>query len=636
MDPIVEFVHKNSEELRTGDHTLRAIFEIIFRNETNVMAETSGMLRIVEHTYGDVKKRIERAAGAIGHRGEFIGLYGENSVEWLVAFWAILMSGCKPYLVNLMQPKEFTNSILRTLGAKRVVYIGKAPELDAELIPFETLEKGEGGRPDAVFGDAVALSTSGTTLHEKICIYTGREITEQIINCDRIIARNPDIKAFYKGRLKMLMFLPLYHIFGLEAAYLWFAFGNITFVFLPSYSPEAIMHTIRRHEVTHIFAVPLFWHTIEKAVNREVKAKGEKTWERFQRGLRLSERLQGLMPRTGKRLAARLLKEVRREVFGDSVLFCISGGSYIRSSALRLVNCLGYPLYNGYGMSELGITSVELSLRIGDRLKGSIGEPFDSIEYRIGDNGRLLVRGGSVCKRVIVDGELMPSGEWFDTGDVMHRDADGRYYIDGRASDTVLSDNGENLNPDFAERSLELPDAACFTVMGDEKNEKLILIVQIPRTLADVRREKLAEEVGTGVASLPASYRISRVYYTYDPLMDEEAIKVSRELVRRRLGEGGIRLFTSMEEAKGEVASVDTEIAAILRKLFASVLDMPEEDIEPDAHFMNDLGGSSLDYFTLIGEIDKRFEIKLPFGDGDFAYSLNEFAKKVGEMLEKL
>lgn len=638
MDPIVRFVRNNSNELRTGKGTIKEIFEIVFRNEGNIMAETSNTFRITEHTYGQVKKRIERAAANIartfGSDNSFIGLYGENSLEWLVGFWAILMSGNRPYLVNLMQPETFSNGILSTLGAKAVIYIGKRPSLNAELAELSGLEEGEAALPSGtVFGNEIALTTSGTTMQEKICIYTGRELTEQIVNCDSIIDANPDIKTFYHGRLKMLMFLPLYHIFGLEAAYLWFAFGNITFVFLPSMAPEAILHTIRRHEVTHIFAVPLFWHTVERAVNREVKAKGEKTWNKFQKGLRLSEKLQSAFPRLGKKIASRLLSEVRREVFGESVIFCISGGSWLRDSALRLMNCLGYSLYNGYGMSEIGITSVELSMRIKDRLLGSVGKPFESVEYRLGDDGRLFVRGASICRKIIVDGKPMENEEWFDTGDIMRRDASGRYYVEGRRSDVVYSDNGEKLNPDIAERELNIPNAANFTVMGDESNEKLMLIIQLPRTLVEAQMTKLRDAAEKSAAALPPAYRISRIAYTYDPLMEEGGIKVSREYVRRKLASGGIRLIESMEEARKEVGPVGSEVEAILVRIFAEVLGVPQENIRKDAHFMNDLGGSSLDYFTLIGEIDKRFDIRLDFSEGEIAYSVAGFAEIVERLI---
>lgn len=638
MDPIVRFVKQNSAELESGGKTFKDVYRIVFRNEENVMAETSSGLSIVKYTYGEVKERIERIAPAISSRSSdsYIGLWANNCVEWMILFWAILKSGNKPLLMNLMLPEETTAGIMRTLGVKLVFYVGKAPDIDAQLVSFDELEADSAAETHAPFGNEIALTTSGTTLKQKICIYTGREICEQILNCDRIIEKNPDIKEFYHGRLKMLMFLPLYHIFGLEASYLWFAFGNITFVFLQSMAPDVLLYTIRRHEVTHIFGVPLLWHTIEKTLKRQLASYDDKTVKKLEKGLELSLRIQAISPKLGRKIASRMLKEVRSQLFGDSVLFCISGGSYIRRSALRLINALGYPLYNGYGMSEIGITSVELSRNVRQRLKGSIGKPFESVEYRLDENGILSVRGSSICKRVIIDGEERPPAEWFETGDIMHVEKDGRYYIDGRRSDLVFGDDGENLNPDVAEMGFSLPNAESFTVMGDENNEKLILIVQIPRTLMLVQKERLAEEIRVCNERLPAAYRVRKVYYTYDPLTSGESIKVSRAYVRKGLSSGAIKLFDSIESASHDAGDASEEIFLAVRKIFASVLDRPESEIDPDAHFMNDLGGSSLDYFTLISEIDKRFGITMKFEEGDFRYTLNDFADKAEEILKKL
>ena len=638
MDPVTRFVRMNSAELASGNKTFEDVYRIVFRNEANIMAETSEGFRIVSHTYGQCAKRIAACSSGIYARfgsGSYIGLFGENSVEWLILFWSILRSGNKPYLINLMQPGEFTEEMLSSLGASAVLYTDKQPEFGFQTASCAELEE-EGltaSSANVPFGNEIALSTSGTTLQKKICIYTGREICDQILNCDRIIRMNPDIKEFYHGRLKMLMFLPLYHIFGLEASYLWFAFGNITFVFLPNMTPDAILHTVRRHEVTHIFGVPLLWHTVEKGILRELKARDEKTRRRFWKGVDLSIKLQSAFPKIGKKIAARMFAEVRSAVFGDSVLFCITGGSYIRSSALKLINAIGYPLYNGYGMSEIGITSVELSRRASKRVLGSVGQPFESIEYRLGSGGELYVRGSSVCKRVIVNGDETESSEWFDTGDIMHVGKDGRYFIDGRRSDVVFGENGENLNPDYAERAFSLTDAASFVVMGDEKGEKLCLYVQIPRTLLEAKKQRLRAEIEACADKLPPAYRISRVMYTYDPLMTEDSIKVSRAYVRQKLESGEIKLFDSIESASKDVGPIDDEIRGILRGIFARVLVKSEDEILPDAHFMNELGGSSLDYFTLISEVDKRFDVRFDFEQDGFAYTLDDMAKRVEEML---
>ena len=45
--------------------------------------------------------------------------------------------------------------------------------------------------------------------------------------------------------------------------------------------------------------------------------------------------------------------KVKKLLLGDKVKFCISGGGYLSNDTLRTINGLGYPLYNGYGMTEI-------------------------------------------------------------------------------------------------------------------------------------------------------------------------------------------------------------------------------------------------------------------------------------------
>ena len=54
-------------------------------------------------------------------KDRFIGLNIDNSPNWVIAFWGILMSGNKPYLINLRHPKELTKSILNTLNVEYLV-----------------------------------------------------------------------------------------------------------------------------------------------------------------------------------------------------------------------------------------------------------------------------------------------------------------------------------------------------------------------------------------------------------------------------------------------------------------------------------------------------------------------------------
>lgn len=641
-----KLISQNYKRLSVSERRFEDIYRIIFdkRNGELIMTEAATMTRKLKCTYASADNKIDIVARGIyaelQKNDTYIALCAENSLEWMVLFWAILKSGNKPYLVNLRQPASFTNGILSTLSASCVVTHGADAEgLEAPTYSYEYLfEKGKNADNTTLpaFADEFALSTSGTTLEEKICIYTGKEISAQLINLDGICKENETIVSSYHGQIKMLAFLPLYHVFGLLAMYLWYAFFGATFVFLPDLAPESILRTVRNHEVTHIFAVPLLWHSLEKAIYSKIAQRDEKTQEKFKKGVALSLKLQNSCPALGKKIAKSIFKDVRSQLFGDSVQFCISGGSFIKESTIELVNALGYTLVNGYGMSEIGIASVELAKKPSQRMLCSIGKPFTSVEYTIGDKGQLLVRGDSVCPKMIINGKEKINDGWFDTGDVVHADETGRYYIDGRISDIVFGDDGENLNPDFSEKAFSLSHANAFSVLGNADNSRLMLVVQIPSNLLEVQKDTLLTEIDECNKSLPVSYRVKEVWFTFDAIMSERAIKVSRSYLKKAISAGRVSLFASINDAKETQLSSgeDSELKGILRQMFADALGLPIEDIKDNAHFMNDLGGSSLDYFTLIGAIGEKFNIRLNYEEKDFSYTLNDFEEKIKDLIK--
>lgn len=639
-----KFVKRECEKLQKSDKTFKDIYNIVFYRDM-VMAETSyaslGM-QIQEYTYKDVRVSVRKIAKAIrkvlGKKGEFIGLSGQNSVEWLITFWAILMSGNKPFLVNLLQPADASASMLKTLGAEYVICTDKATAYDGmSLLIYKELEAEGAAVCDSDFddfGNEIAITTSGTTLKEKICIYTGYEISEQIFNSWQALSWDNAIGRGYKGKIKTFAMLPLYHIFGLEATYLWLSFFGAILVFPENLAPETLLRTVRLHEVTHIFAVPLLWHTIEKTVRREVSQRDEKTQEKFKKGVALSLKLQNLCPCLGEKIASKLFREVREKVFGESVKFCISGGSPLKESSMELINALGYRLVSGYGMSEIGIVLADFDQKPCKKVPVSVGKPFDSVEVKVDGNGMLLVKGDSICKKIIVDGKVTANEEWFNTGDIVTVSNDGKFYLQGRASDIVINENGENLNPDFAEKVFDLPGAKCFSVMGDEKMEKLILIVQIPEGMVRDDREMLEKNIKICEDKLPAAYKISKVYFTNDAVMGENDIKVSRTKVKRNIANGTIRLFESIEEVENEGFENDSELKKKLRSILAEALNLPEEKVTNTGHFIKDLGGTSLDYFTVVSEIDEQLGVTLEFEGEGFAYNLNDLVRVVEEKLK--
>lgn len=634
---IKKIVDYNCEALEKSDATFKSIYEVMFRFTDNILAETNDGYRIRKYTYGEIKKRIEEVSFAIHQRigatHEYIGLEMENCIEWIISFWAILRSGNKPYLINCRHPRELCNGILKSLKVKYIIGLGTTA-LEGEFIDFSELT----GKGEFVgeFEDEIALSTSATTLNEVVCFYTGREMTCQLMNTKGILKNSDNISKHYKGSLKQLAFLPFYHIFGLVAVYFWFTYFGRTLVFLKDYSPDTIIYTINKHEVTHIFAVPMLWHTIEDRVMKEVRSGGDKTVKKFNKGLKLCTRLQTVFPNAGISMSKRIMKEVTGKLFGKSVLFCISGGSYLRKSALALFNGIGYPLHNGYGMSEIGITSVELSTAISVRNKGLIGKPFDSVTYSLSDKGILSVKGASICHRIMKNGTVSEVEEWFETGDILEKQQEG-YYICGRMGDAVIGENGENINPDIIEQNFDVTGTEGFCVLGIKKGESEILtmIVKIGKYTSEKTVNAFIERFINENDRLPMTQRVKEFYFTYDEISAQNAIKVGRAYLLRQLSLGRIKLmpFSEMRNFGENKKSELSKVAVKVREIVAGELSIEPEKVGLDEHIITSLGASSLQYFAMVGKMAGEFKITAQLKENEYKYTVREISEYIEEQL---
>lgn len=619
------------KQLKESKQTLRTVYDITFSEPSFIMAEENDGYKITTYTYGDVKEKIEKTAAAIyntiGATHSFVGLAMENSVDWVVAFWAILKSGNKPYLVNLRHPNSLSSKIINNLGIKTVICDQKG-NLTVNYIEFKDLDGGIMKIDE--FEDEIALATSGTSLSETVCFYNGKNICAQIFNTEKIVEDNHRIYAHYKGSLKQLAFLPFYHVFGLFAVYFWFTFFKRTIVFLNDMSADTILSTCKMHKVTHIFAVPMLWHTVEKKVLKTAEQQGKA--EKLKKALRFSEKLQSILPiKTGTFLAKRILKSVTDKLFGDSLMFCISGGSFLKPSALKLINALGYPLYNGYGMSEIGIASVELSNNIKSRNKNSIGKPFTSVKYSLDDNSVLEVQGESLCFKRLKDGKEIYDNGVFNTGDIAEMDENGRYYITGRMGDTVIGENGENINPDIIEAMFDLKDALNISVLGIE--DILSLVVQISPYLPLKKREEMRLYIEEINSKLPLVSRIKRVYVTNSSIMSNLAIKVSRKYLIREIENGNIKIFPfEKSEIDEESKYENTPLLEKVIEIVARVTDEDKKKIQLDTNLLVDLEISSIQYFSILSALAEEFDL-VANNEDQYCYTVREMCEYIERQL---
>ena len=160
-----------------------------------------------------------------------------------------------------------------------------------------------------------------------------------------------------------------------------------------------------------------------------------------------------------------------------------------------------------------------------------------------------------------------------------------------------------------------------------------MLVVEIPKSLSYEAWDLLEREIDARNAALPDVMQVKKVWYTHDPLLSPTDFSIRRDRLLREIDAGRVRLFDRASATEVDAAEC-ADVRARIRALFSEILGIPEEEIAGDAHFMMDLGGSSLDYYALIGELDRTFDVKLPYESENFAYSLDDFERIIKELLK--
>ncbi len=598
------------------ERSFASMFELMFSERDNVLYEESRGYRIEKSTYGQAYDRVFACAGRLSGlladlpADAVVGLYMDNSLDWIIAFWAILKCGFKPLLLNTRISSETLCETMESAGANTLITDGRSLSAYRALLFSEIEARPACALSDRPFGSEVLVISSGTTAAPKICAYSAEAFYYLVNDSYQIISHCKPIKAHYEGQLKLLTFLPFYHVFGLIAVYIWFAFFSRTFVHLADFSSQTILNTIRRHKVTHIFAVPMFWNEVHRQAIKTIRARGEKTWNKFCKGLSIAEKIADI-PLLGSAFIRAAFREVRENLFGDSICFMITGGSEIRPEVLSFFNLIGYHLANGYGMTEVGITSVELSSKRRLLNQGFVGKPLSSVEYALSDSGVLLVRGASTAKYIIENGVTRPRSDWFETKDLAEC-VKGHYRILGRVDDVVISETGENLNPCLIEPLLANDSAyqLCLVGTAGENGAVPTLLVSAGRHLTAEKYESIREEIVGRLQENKLSSMIRKIVFVGEALICGDEIKLNRGRLAARCAAGELDVLTPAQLQTAEAEN--SALASYIRGLFAAAFEKSAADIGPETDFFLDEGGTSLDYFALVTKLQEEYGIRFP------------------------
>lgn len=627
--------------LHNSEKTFRDIFNISFSLfKDNVLFYQCGLIHKDPVTYGEAKKNVEMAAKNIAshfksaEKNSFIGIYLENSPEWIYSFYGILMAGYRPYLVNTRNELNVNQKIFNELSVN--CFISKKQVGNHNTLLANNLLENNDSKFEENWSNEICLSTSGTSGNFKSVIYDGEAISNQLFNSYDLIKEQNGLSDSYHGQLRHLLFLPLYHIFGLSACFLWYSFFGRSFIIPNALDSDSLKFAITYHEATHIFAVPLFWNKAASTLVSEVSKKGEKVRKKFEKGLQISINLQKIMPHFGLFIARNILfKKVLVQMFGRSLKFGITGGGQIDSETLRIFNGIGYKLFNGYGMTEIGITSVERRNNIKYRLLGSVGSPIGSISYKLNklENGKneLLVNGDSLYSYIHINNVWFKRDKNIDfaTGDISDC-TDKNYFIFGRKDDLIITEGGENISPDLLESKFKIPFIKNFTILGNGND--VALIYYLGKDTLSIYEDKVNFVIKQTITNnnLP----VNKIYMSLNELPVVLDVKVQRNVLKASLvsnKENFVEVDLSKVTSPITDERIDEEILSAVLEIFHEVF--PNKEIYPNSNFSTDLGGDSLTYYCVLEKIQNKFKFdasnmqSVPQTPQDLAIYLSNEAK---------
>lgn len=649
-DKINQFFETASLVLETPQR-MEDIFTIMMARNAKAIAveyyNAKGKLK--NYKYKKVKVNAYSCANALSHllsttaKHQIVALKIANGHHWGELFWAILMAGYKPLLIDAKLSKEGTTNVLAQSQAVAVitddVYVYDVKKISSD----DLLDVKSHDSFTPTWEDEVIFCSSGTTGDIKLMIYNGKAICHQLC-CSLDMPKETKNIMYPKkyGDIKILAMIPFHHIFGFVAVFLWYSFYGKTIVFPSAIIPSEIQKICQNAGVTHVYSVPLFWDSLALSTKRKIdlfdadKKDIVSHYMDFQLGKISKEE-------AGKASWEVTRKTIQKLILGSKIRYCISGGGFLSQETVTTINSLGYPLCNGYGMTEIGVTSVELSENVSDRLKCSIGKPLHEVEYKLSNEGELLVKSSAIHVREIIGGkEQTPCFDqdgYFATGDIAEVQEDGRYYLKGRIKDIIVNANGENIFPDELEDAFKnIPCLKHLCLFGmpikNSHEERVVLVLDLDNQISEEQLEtvkKLVEEIRQ---HLPHQVKISDIYLAKNKLPLANGMKVKRFLVKKSLQDSP-QDFLSINAQKAVKKYDDFSEETIksillpMRTIFSKVLILPTFKIDDNAHWVDDLGGDSMNYVELVKEVQDYFQVTLPEDKLGVMTCVNDFVYEV-------
>ena len=471
-----------------------------------------------------------------------IGLVSKNCAEWLIADFAIMMSGhisC-PFYATLTA--EQLNQVLTHSGCA-TLFVGKLDDWqgmksgvpkDTKCISFPTYN------PDPQHEQWEQILSNHAPLTDNYCpslddlftiIYTSgttgnpKGVMLKYSAMSNGIYQTRDIAKLDYPNPRFFSYLPLCHIAErniIEAAGVTIG-GTIYF----AETLESFAKNLAVAQPTHFLAVP-------------------RIWTKFQLGIlaKMPEKKLNLFLKIPI-LSSIVKNKIKKGLGLDKAVVILTGAAPMPATLIKWFRKLGIVIQEAYGMTEnLGAVCMMPSNAIKD---GSVGKLYPGMEVKIApENGEILTRSKwnmvGYYKEPTLTAETIDSDNWIHTGDVGELDSENYLKITGRVKEMYKTSKGEYVAPaqiefGFADNNFieqicvvgnHLPQPIALIVLSDlgKASDKQVVKESLEATMQDLNpRLKSYERVNKIV--------VLREPWTVDNNKMTPTLKIKRNIIEK-------------------------------------------------------------------------------------------------------
>src|SRR5437763_5529700 len=365
--------------------TVASYVESFTRRGTETMLSYRRGFRIQRWSYERVAATAFRFARELEARGigkgERVLIWGENSAEWVAAFFGCLLRGAIVVPLDASSETGLVERVEQQVEARLLLCDADeqhCSHLNVPVVRLEELSSLVSHHPSHIYPtskideqDTVEIVfTSGTTAEPQGVRLTHRNLLANLAPVER------EIQKYLKWErlvhpVRFLNLLPLSHVFGQFMGILVPQLLGGRVFFQASLNPSQIIETIRRERINVLASVPRVLDTLREKIESGMEARGEIA--SFQKRLAAAASHHAL-----RRWWT--FREIHRR-FGWKFWAFVSGGATLNPDTEQFWHRLGFAVLQGYGMTETAsLVSVNHPFKSS---RGSIGKVLPGQEVRL-------------------------------------------------------------------------------------------------------------------------------------------------------------------------------------------------------------------------------------------------------------